>query len=300
MRGSLSIRRMLAGILMLAFVATAVAQDFGDTPYVQTPQVVVDAMLETASVTKNDYVIDLGSGDGRMVITAAKKIGARGFGVDLDKRLVTLANNNARKAGVADRAKFYARDLFETDLSPASVITIYLLPEVNLMARAKLLALAPGTRIVSHDYGIGDWMPDREFEMDAPGKPVGRSQRSKVLFWVVPDKVAGRWVWPMTVGGQKQQLELLLKQNFQKLEASAKLDGRTVTVEQAKLTGRQVDFTLTLPEVGKVTFSGQRINQALEGEMRAAGQPAPWSAVRVEILDPDHVTAPPPVIREFQ
>jgi len=267
---------------------------------VQTPQVVVDAMLETASVTKNDYVIDLGSGDGRMVITAAKKIGARGFGVDLDKRLVTLANNNARKAGVADRAKFYARDLFETDLSPASVITIYLLPEVNLMARAKLLALAPGTRIVSHDYGIGDWMPDREFEMDAPGKPVGRSQKSKVLFWVVPDKVAGRWVWPMTVGGQKQQLELLLKQNFQKLEASAKLDGRTVTVEQAKLTGRQVDVTLTLPEAGKVAFSGQRINQALEGEMRVAGQPSLWSAVRVEILDPDHVTAPPPVIREFQ
>jgi len=285
---------------MLACAATALAQDFGDTPYVQTPQVVVDAMLETAAVTKYDYVIDLGSGDGRMVITAAKKIGARGFGVDLDKRLVTLANNNARKAGVADRAKFYARDLFETDLSPATVITIYLLPEVNLMARAKLLALEPGTRIVSHDYGIGDWMPDREFEMDAPGKPVGRSQKSKVLFWVVPDKVAGRWVWPVTVGGQKQQMELLLKQNFQKLEASARLDGRPVAVEQAKLTGRQVDFTLTLPETGKVAFSGQRINQALEGQMRVAGQPAPWSAVRVEILDPDHVTAPPPVIREFQ
>lgn len=293
-------RRMAAGVAMLAFAAAVQAQDFGDTPYVQTPQVVVDAMLETAAVSKNDYVIDLGSGDGRMVITAAKKIGARGFGVDLDKRLVTLANNNAKKAGVADRAKFYARDLFETDLSPATVITIYLLPEVNLMARAKLLALAPGTRIVSHDYGIGDWMPDREFEMDAPGKPVGRSQKSKVLFWVVPDKVAGRWVWPVTVGGQKQQLELLLKQNFQKLDASAKLDGRAVAVEDAKLTGRQVDVTLTLPEVGKVTFSGQRINQALEGEMRVGGQPAPWTAVRVEILDPDHVTAPPPVIREFQ
>ena len=296
MRGSL---RVVAGFVSAVWVTAATAQDFGDTPYVQTPQVVVDAMLETAKVTKNDYVIDLGSGDGRMVITAAKKIGARGFGVDLDKRLVTLANNNARKAGVADRAKFYDRDLFVTDLSPATVITIYLLPEVNLMARAKLLALEPGTRIVSHDYGIGDWMPDLEFEMDAPGKPVGRSQKSKVLFWVVPDKVAGRWVWPVTVGGQKQQLELLLKQNFQKLEASAKLDGRVVAVDQVKLTGRQVDVTLTLPETGKVAFSGRRINQALEGEMRVAGQATPWSAVRVEILDPDHVTAPPPVIREF-
>lgn len=299
MRGLLS-SRIAAAFAVTVWTAAASAQDFGDTPYVQTPQVVVDAMLETAKVSKNDYVIDLGSGDGRMVITAAKKIGARGFGVDLDKRLVSLANSNARKAGVADRAKFYARDLFETDLSPATVITIYLLPEVNLMARAKLLALVPGTRIVSHDYGIGDWMPDLEFEMDAPGKPVGRSQKSKVLFWVVPDKVAGRWVWPVTVGGQKQQLELLLKQNFQKLEASAKLDGRSVAVDQAKLTGRQVDVTLTLPETGKVVFSGQRINQALEGEMRVDGKPAPWSAVRVEILDPDHVTAPPPVIREFQ
>lgn len=301
MRGSLIgvSLRVAAGLAAAFWVTAAMAQDFGDTPYVQTPQVVVDAMLETAKVSKSDYVIDLGSGDGRMVITAAKKIGARGFGVDLDKRLVALANSNARKAGVADRAKFYARDLFETDLSPATVITIYLLPEVNLMARAKLLALEPGTRIVSHDYGIGDWMPDLEFEMDAPGKPVGRSQKSKVLFWVVPDKVAGRWVWPVTVGGQKQQLELLLKQNFQKLEASAKLDGRVVAVDQVKLTGRQVDVTLTLPETGKVAFSGRRINQALEGEMRVAGQGTPWSAVRVEILDPDHVTAPPPVIREF-
>lgn len=290
---------MAAGVAAVVWMATAAAQDFGDTPYVQTPQVVVDAMLETAKVTKTDYVIDLGSGDGRMVITAAKKIGARGFGVDLDKRLVALANNNARKAGVADRARFYARDLFETDLSPASVITIYLLPEVNLMARAKLLALAPGTRIVSHDYGIGDWIPDQEFEMDAPGKPVGRSQKSKVLFWVVPDKVAGRWVWPVTVGGQKQQVELMLKQNFQKLEATARLDGRAVVVDEAKLTGRRVDVTLTLPELGKVIFSGLRINQALEGEMRVEGKPAPWSAVRVEILDPVHVTAPPPVIREI-
>lgn len=293
---------MMAGVLLLA---TAVrAQDFGDTPYVQTPQNVVDAMLETAKVTAKDYVIDLGSGDGRMVITAAKKRGARGFGVDLDKRLVQLANANARKAGVADRAKFYARDLFETDLSPASVITIYLLPEVNLMARSKLLALAPGTRIVSHDYGIGDWLPDLEYEMDAPGKPVGRSQKSRVLFWVVPDIVAGRWTWTISSGGKPQQVELDLRQNFQKLEAVAKLDGRALPVERAVLTGRMIDVTLQLPERGRVNFSGLRINQAFEGRMRAADAGAadpgtPWSAVRVELRDAAHVIAPPPVIREF-
>ncbi len=293
--------RMLAGVLVLALVATAQAQDWGDTPYVQTPQNVVDAMLKTAKVTRKDYVIDLGSGDGRMVITAAKKHGARGFGVDLDKRLVQLANNNAKNAGVADRAKFYARDLFETDLSPASVITIYLLPEVNLMARSKLLALAPGTRIVSHDYGIGDWPPDVEYELDAPDKPVGRSKKSKVLYWVVPDKVAGRWIWQVDIGGKAHPVELVLKQNYQKLEAAAKVDGRAVTVEQAKLTGTLVELTLVIPGAGRTTFSGKRANQALEGDMRAAdgsGKPAPWNAVRIEIQEPAHVTAPPPVIRE--
>jgi SAM-dependent methyltransferase len=313
----IEMRRMpiIAGALLLAAAVTGLntavqAQDFGDTPYVQTPQNVVDAMLETAKVTSKDYVIDLGSGDGRMVITAAKKRGARGFGVDLDKRLVKLANDNARKAGVADRAKFYARDLFETDLSPASVITIYLLPEVNLMARGKLLALAPGTRIVSHDYGIGDWLPDTEYEMDAPGKPVGRSQKSKVMYWVVPDIVAGRWTWTVDIGGKAQRVELDVRQNFQKLETTAKLDGRAVPVEQAKLTGRRIEVTMQLPERGRMTFSGLRINQAFEGEMRgemraankddkSANKGTPWSAVRIELRDAAHVIAPPPVIREF-
>lgn len=294
-------QRMVAGGLLLAGAVAAGAQEFGDTPYVQTPQVVVDRMLETAKVGKTDYVIDLGSGDGRMVITAAKQRGARGFGVDLDKRLVQLANANARKAGVADRAKFYAQDLFATDLSPATVITIYLLPEVNLMARAKLLALAPGTRIVSHDYGIGDWMPDLEFEMDAPGKPVGRSQKSRVLFWVVPDSVAGRWQWKVGEGAQARTVELALKQNFQKLEAAATVDGKPLAVDEAKLSGSHVDLALQLPDLGRVSFSGRRINQAIEGRMRRAdGSESPWNAVRVEIQLPAHVTAPPPVIREFQ
>lgn len=296
----MGLRRLASACVMAGWMAAAAAQDFGDTPYVQTPQNVVDRMLETAKVTKRDFVIDLGSGDGRMVITAAKKLGARGFGVDLDNRLVKLANDNARKAGVADRAKFYARDLFATDLSPASVITIYLLPEVNLMARAKLLALAPGTRIVSHDYGIGDWTPDVEFEMDAPGKPVGRSQKSKVLFWVVPDGVAGRWVWPLSIGGKSRQIEATVKQNYQKLNVVATLDGKPVVVERAQLSGRNVDLTLVVPELGKVVYSGRRVNQALEGEMRAGGgKPAAWNAVRVEMREPDHVTAPPPVIREY-
>lgn len=295
-------RYMLGGMLLaLTLLPGAQAQDFGDTPYVQTPQSVVDAMLRTANVTRGDYVIDLGSGDGRLVITAARKQGARGFGVDLDKRLVRLANDNAQKAGVADRAKFYARDLFDTDLSPASVITIYLLPEVNLMARGKLLALAPGTRIVSHDYGIGDWPPDVEFEMDAPGKPVGRSQKSRVLYWVVPDNVAGRWRWQMEIGGQSRTFELALKQHYQKLEATAIMDGKPVKVERVQLRGAQLEVTLQLPDAGRMTLSGQRTYQLFAGEVRnAAGQAAPWRAARIELWDPLHVTAPPPLVRDFE
>lgn len=294
--------RLMAGVLLLALATVVQAQDWGDTPYVPTPQNVVDAMLKTAKVGKSDYLIDLGSGDGRMIITAAKTYGARGFGVDLDKQLVQRANNNAKKAGVADRAKFYARDLFETDLSAASVITIYLLPEVNLMARGKLLALAPGTRIVSHDYGIGDWTPDVEYEIDAPDKPVGRSKKSKILYWVVPDKVAGRWSWQMDVGGKSLPVELTLKQNYQKLEGSVKVGGRTTPVEKATLTGSLVGLTLVVPGRGRMYFSGRRLNEAIEGDMRATDSKAAsasWHAVRVEFQEPTHVTAPPPVIREY-
>ena len=142
----------------------AVAQDYGDTPYVQTPQVVVDKMLEMAKVSAKDFLIDLGSGDGRLIITAAKKYGARGFGVNLNKSLVTLANRNAAKAGVANRAVFYEQDLHDTDITKADVLTIYLLPEVNLMVRSRILDLKPGTRLVSHDYGFGEWQPDVEIE----------------------------------------------------------------------------------------------------------------------------------------
>src|SRR6476661_4984507 len=194
--------RACAAAMCCLLMVPAIAQDYGDTPYVQTPQNVVDKMLETAKVGPRDYVIDLGSGDGRMVITAAKRYGAKGFGVDLDRRLVTLSNRLAAKAGVADRAVFYERDIYETDLSPASVVTIYLLPEVNLMMRPKLLVmLKPGTRVVSHDYDMGEWPPDLTFTMDAPDKTVGRDKKSKVFYWVVPGRASGKWRWRLSVVG---------------------------------------------------------------------------------------------------
>ena len=260
--------------------ASAVAQDYGDTPYVQTPQVVVDKMLEIAKVNAKDYLIDLGSGDGRMIITAAKRYGARGFGVDLNKSLVTLSNRNAARMGVANRAVFYERDLHETDLTQADVLTIYLLPEVNLMVRPRILALKPGTRLVSHDYGFGEWPPDIELVIDAPGKPVGRDQKSKVMFWVVPTRVAGKWVWQGPAG----LYELQLEQVFQKITGTLSAGGRRVDIEKAVLTGEHISFEASL-EKGRHEFSGKVINNAIAGDMRMAGAPQAWSATRTELRD---------------
>ncbi len=285
----------LTGILAFVLCAAlptlptwAAAQDYGDTPYVQTPQVVVDRMLEMAKVTAKDYLIDLGSGDGRLIITAAKKYGARGFGVDLNKSLVTLSNRNAAKMGVANRAVFYERDLHETDITQADVLTIYLLPEVNLMVRPRILALKPGTRLVSHDYGFGEWPPDVEIVMDAPGKPVGRDQKSKVMFWVVPSRVAGKWVW-QDGGSVERYFELQLGQVFQKLTGTLTLAGRSAKIENAVLTGEQIRFSATLDAGGKPVsyeFTGKVTNNAISGEMRrGGGAPDKWDATRTELRE---------------
>ena len=300
----MALRRLVALLLAALMWTPGLAQDYGDTPYVQTPQVVVDRMLEVAKVTARDYVIDLGSGDGRMVITAAKRYGARGFGVDLDRRLVTLSNSNAAKAGVAKRAVFYERDIYETDLTPASVVTIYLLPEVNLMMRPRLFAmLKPGTRVVSHDYDMGEWPPDLTFSMDAPGKTVGRDKTSKVFYWVVPAKAAGKWRSRMSMGGAQRDFELALTQNFQKIEGAVNVDGLSVAIEDAKLNGTALTFVAKLEPSGatRSEFSGRVINNAIEGTVRTVGAGAAaksiaWSATRTEVWAPRHETLPPPTL----
>ena len=274
--------------------APAAAQDWGDTPYVQTPQNVVDTMLEIAKVGPGDYVIDLGSGDGRMVITAAKKHGARGFGVDLDRKLVALANRNARLAGVANRAVFYQRDLHETDVSAATVMSIYLLPEVNLMIRTRLLAtLKPGTRIVSHDYGMGEWRPDYQTELEAPGKTVGISQRSKIFYWMVPGRAAGRWVGRLAGDGKPTEFELALQQNFQAIDGTLKTGGSTVRVENGRLAGEDIAFSAAVGGA-RYEFSGRIHSHAVEGKARvlrgAETRELPWSATRTEIWDPRHAS----------
>lgn len=172
-------------LFFVAAVASAISvsgqesQVTKDVPYVPTPQAVVDEMLKLAAVTKNDVVYDLGSGDGRIVITAAKKYGTRGVGVDIDPERIKEANANAVQAGVTDRVKFVEQDLFKTDLKEATVVTLYLLPAVNLKLRPKLWSeLKPGTRVVSHQFDMGDWTPEKTVEVEG----------SKIYYWVIPAK----------------------------------------------------------------------------------------------------------------
>jgi SAM-dependent methyltransferase len=289
-----AIAARLIGALLAAGLAQAPApaQDWGDTPYVQTPQNVVDTMLDIAKVGPGDYVIDLGSGDGRMVITAAKVRGARGFGVDLDRKLVALANRNARKAGVADRAAFYQRDLHVTDVSAASVMTIYLLPEVNLMIRTRLLeTLRPGTRIVSHDYGMGKWAPDYQTELAAPGKTVGIGERSKIFYWVVPGRAAGRWLWRLAPDGKPAEYELALQQSFQAIEGAVRTGARSARIDRPKLSGEDISFSVRMDE-STHEYTGRIVNHAIDGRVRIVrggqSRELPWSAARVEIWDPSH------------
>lgn len=170
---------LLIGILLGSAFVSAGQQK--DVPYVPTPQSVVDKMLELAAVTKDDVVYDLGSGDGRIVITAAKKYGVRGVGVDIDPERIKEANANAVLAGVSDRVKFLEQDLFKTDLKEATVVTLYLLPDVNLRLRSKLWQeLKPGTRVVSHAFDMGDWAPQQRVEVE--GKTI--------YYWVVPKDAA--------------------------------------------------------------------------------------------------------------
>jgi tRNA A58 N-methylase Trm61 len=156
-----------------------------EVPFIVTPDNVTLEMLKLANVGPKDYVIDLGSGDGRIVIVAAKRFGAKGLGVEIVPDLVKRSRENAKTAGVADRVEFREQDLFETDLSKATVVTLYLLPEVNLQLRPRLQKLKPGTRIVSHDWDMGDWKPDKTIEVDVPDKKIGREKKSRIHLWVV-------------------------------------------------------------------------------------------------------------------
>ncbi len=282
-------RALLAlGALPLARLAAAVDVEQQRTggPYVPTPQVVVDEMLRMARVGANDFVIDLGSGDGIIVLTAAQKHKARGFGVDIDPELVKLANNEAKKRGIADRAGFHVMDVHKTDLSKASVVTLYLLPGMMLELRQKIYTeLKPGTRVVSHDYSFGDeWLPDEQYTWDVPEKEkVNGVPRATVYLWIIPAKVAGRWRVDLAAPASTQY-DLTLKQAFQSLEGTVTGGGaKAVRLSHSRLVGE--DITFALPAAGDYhLFKGKVSGGRMEGGVQLARGKgvARWTATRLK------------------
>jgi hypothetical protein len=282
--------------LVIALLAPAAgAQDGrGDVVYVPTPQVVVDEMLRMAKIGPKDFLIDLGSGDGRIVITAVKKHGARGFGVDLDTYLLKMANASAKREGVTDRARFVEQNLFDTDLSPATVITSYLLPEMNLKLRPKILALKPGTRVVAHDYSMGDWGPDDDLTLIVPEKTVGDPGKSYIFLWIVPARVAGRWESQIAAGGKPVVFDFSFEQHFQLVHGTVRVGERQLKLPQFRLVGDQLSFKLDVPGTGKPAtfqFRGWVKGENIEGNVTVgdgSGQRVqPWFAKRTAPGEPN-------------
>ncbi len=289
MRLATELKRIVAVALLLAAPGIGAQEGEGDVIYVPTPQEVVDEMLGMAKVGPADFIIDLGSGDGRIVVTAASKLGARGFGVDLDRVLLKRATENARMAGVGDRAKFYEQDLFETDLTPATVITTYLLPELNLKLRPRILALKAGTRVVTHDYDMDDWFPDAQKVILVPGKEVGDEGKSYVFLYIVPARIAGQWRSEIEQAGGALTYDFFFDQDFQFVEGMVRVGKREGKVPEFRLRGDRFEFTARLITGGQVVthrFSGTVKNGLLEGTV-TLGQgkdqrTRPWAARLVQ------------------
>jgi len=234
-----------------------------DVVWVPTPQALVDKMLDIAKLTSTDVHMDLGSGDGRTVITAAKR-GARSTGIEYNPDMVELSKQNAVKAGVTDKATFVKADLFETDFSKATVITLFLLPDINLKLRPKILDLKPGTRIVSNTFTMGEWKDDETATVD---EAAGCSYYCTAHLWIVPAKVTGTW--------HSAQGDLTLKQEFQMAQGSLKSGANTVAISNAKLRADQISFS-----AGGATYAGRVNGNTIEGTVTTGGNATKWSATR--------------------
>ncbi len=257
-----------AALLWLAAAALAQAQpaakEYEPKPYQEgkdvvwlpTPQEVVNKMLDLAKVTARDTVIVLGSGDGRTVITAAKR-GARALGIEYNPDMVEYSTRAAAKEGLAGKVRFMKADLFETDFSNATVLTMYLLPDINLKLRPKILGLKPGTRVVSHAFDMGEWKADRTATVE--GKTA--------FLWIVPAKAAGVWQLP--------QGELTLVQNFQMLTGTLKTGERTVPISGGRLLGERITFSAS-----GAAYRGSVRANSIEGTVKSGATETKWSATR--------------------
>jgi len=244
-----------------------VGQEGKDVVWVPTPDDLVERMMQMADVKSSDFVVDLGSGDGRTVIAAAKR-GAQALGIEYNADMVALAKRNAGKEGVAARAKFIKADIFETDFSQATVITMYLLPTLNFRLRPRILAMKPGTRVVSHAFTMGDWPPDRTERVDS----------RYAYLWIVPASVTGNW----QVDSGEQQFQIVLRQTYQMVEGTATIDGK-VTPIRATLRGDELSFSVPgSADDTQTEFVGRLDHDVIAGTWKTAGSPQEqrWSARR--------------------
>jgi SAM-dependent methyltransferase len=238
----------------------SVGQQGKDVIWVPTNQTLVDKMLDVAKVTKKDYVVDLGSGDGRTVITAAKR-GARALGIEYNPDMVNLATRTAAKEGVSDKAKFIKADIFQTDFSKATVVTLFLLPRLNVQLRPTLMAMKPGLRIVSNTFDMGDWEPDERIKLE------DCNSHCNALYWIVPANVQGMWKTPR---GQ-----LVLEQKYQVLTGTLK-DGAVYTpISDAKMIGSQIVFT-----AGEARYTGTVSGDSIRGTRKVGTKETSWRANR--------------------
>lgn len=260
--------------LAASFFATAPASA-EDVPYVPTPPEVVTTMLKAASTGAGDVVIDLGSGDGRIPIAAVKDFGARrAEGIEINPRLVREARAAAASAGFADRVAFSEGNLFGYDFSAATVLTMYLLPELNLRLRPKVLAMRPGTRVVSHEFPMGDWMPDAVWMPLDERHPQGPAF---VYLWVVPADAAGEWRWDEGA----RRFAMNIRQAYQAIVPTIAIDGTPAAIEAASLVGDRIRIVVSGGTFGRTVYDGRLAGDILAGvAVRADGGGAPWSAWR--------------------
>ena len=262
------------------------AWDDGTVPFVSSPPEVVERMLRLADPKPGERLVDLGAGDGRIVIEAARRFGTSGLGVEIDPALVRRATENARRAGVEHLARFAVQDLFETDLRGVSVVTLYLLPEVNRKVMPRLLQdLKPGARIVSHDYGMGDWAPDETLELPVAEKMVGPLGRSRILLWLVPADARGVWQSELPEFGGTWVFRIA--QKYQRLDAEARAQGREVRVHGSRLRGEEIKLVVTGNVGGKLRnllFRGLLRGDRIAGDVFISdgeeGTTRPWTATR--------------------
>jgi precorrin-6B methylase 2 len=238
-----------------------VGQEGKDVVWVPTPQALVDRMLDMAKVTPKDFLMDLGSGDGRTVITAAKR-GVRALGIEYNPDMVELSRRNAEKEGVAGRAEFKKADLFETDFSQATVVTMFLLPEINLRLRPKILDMRPGTRIVSNTFTMGEWQADETSQIAETN-----GYYRTALLWIVPATVEGTW--------KSAQGDLSLKQSFQNVVGTAQQGNVAAAIMNGKLRGNEINFT-----AGGAQYSGRVSGNVIEGTIKSGGKSSEWRATR--------------------